>query len=66
MGEWRAGPGVDAAFTLGHVGWVSQEDPLPQLRFKAGVLQQAWRRTEWLAGVCQSHTIDWRDVPSED
>jgi hypothetical protein len=52
--------------TIGHIGTVDKEEPLPQLRFKAGVLQQSWRITHWVGGMCQSHTIEWRDVPSED
>lgn len=48
----------------GHFGTLNQEEPTPLLRWKDGVLQQAWRITAWTAGMCsQQAKTEWRDVP---
>lgn len=51
---------------IGHIGIINQEEAMAQLRFKAGILQQLWRITEWRSGMYQNATAEWRNVPSED
>jgi hypothetical protein len=43
----------------------SQSEITPHLRWRDGVLEQAWNITHYRAGVPHKRTTEWRPVPTE-